>query len=109
MKKSAFLPVLLLSGLGLAAQSSSSNGFSAAELAQGSRILVDYCSRCHDWAQDYDSIMASGVVTPGKVSESLAWIMVSTGRMPAEGPAPTAEEQRLLRAWIEAGAPAQTK
>jgi hypothetical protein len=74
------------------------------DLSQGSALIVSYCSPCHDWASDYKSIMDSGVIVPGDSASSQAWVMISSGRMPAQGPAPTAEEQKLIKDWIDAGA-----
>lgn len=114
MKSTRIIVVVAVLALAAAvfAQSTASSGQSSApkqDLTRGSSILVDYCSACHDWAQDYDSIMASGVIVPGNVEKSLVWKMISSGRMPAAGDPPTAEEKQLIHDWIEAGAPAPAK
>lgn len=102
MKLTLAFALCLAVALAAGAQASSKT----VELGKGSGLLVSYCSPCHDWAADYNSIMASGVIVPGDSASSPAWIMISTGRMPARGPAPNAEERKLIKEWIDAGAPA---
>jgi hypothetical protein len=72
------------------------------ELAPVQKLLQDRCSACHDWAASLEG--AASMVTPGKPEESSLWQSISAGRMPPEGPL-SDEEQKLLRSWIEVGAP----
>jgi len=107
MKTPIGIGILFLAGLGLFAQTASTT--KNIDLSQGSALLVSYCSPCHDWAADYDSIMASGVIAKGDSASSPAWQLISSGQMPMSGPAPSAAEQQLIRDWIDAGAPPPKK
>ena len=98
--------IVIAFALVVAALAGAQTSTKTVDLHQGPGLLVSYCSPCHDWAADYGSIMASGVIVSGDSASSPAWIMISTGRMPARGPAPTAEERKLIKEWIDAGAPA---
>ncbi|MDA8412039.1 MAG: hypothetical protein M0001_16820 [Treponema sp.] len=91
---------LLVAVQGISAQTDTKT----VDLSKGSSLIVAYCSPCHDWASDYKSIMDSGVVVPGDSASSQAWVMISSGRMPAQGPAPTSKEKKLIKEWIDAGA-----
>jgi hypothetical protein len=44
-------------------------------------------------------------VVPGSAAKSLLWQQVAADKMPPDKVKLTAEEKRILRAWIEAGAP----
>jgi len=68
-------------------------------------IFVSSCASCHDWAASYDTIIASGLVTPGKPDESRVWAMIDSGRMPADGSSLDADQKAAIRDWIAAGAP----
>ena len=103
MKAGIVLALLVGCAVGLGAQSA--DGTKTLDLSKAADPIVGYCSPCHGWASDYDSIMASGVITPGDPASSPAWFMISSGRMPAQGPAPTAAEKQLIHDWIAAGAP----
>jgi hypothetical protein len=107
MKTTLAIAVFLVAAFMAGAQDTPSTKI--VELRSGSSLIVAYCSQCHDWAADYDSIMASGAIVPGDSGSSPAWIMISTGRMPADGPAPSAAERKLIKDWIDAGAPAPAK
>lgn len=83
-------------------------------------VLEPSCLQCHseDFASGdvdlsaYDVIMASSatydgeegpLVVPGSPELSMLWRVVEDGWMPMQGPIP-AEEQSLLRQWIQEGA-----
>jgi hypothetical protein len=68
-------------------------------------LLAANCSSCHAWAGAYETILDPAVVVAGKPEASPAWLAVSEGRMPPDGPLPDADKAAIL-AWIQAGAPA---
>ncbi|MDA8427166.1 MAG: hypothetical protein M0Z80_13645 [Treponema sp.] len=76
-----------------------------AQSSKGADLIIARCSGCHGWASDYDSLMASGGIVPGKPGSSIVWTMISSGSMPRGGPAFTSKERRLVYDWIAAGAP----
>ncbi len=79
-------------------------------------LLANQCLECHDTATrkgglDLSSRKAafvggeSGVViVPGKSADSLLWQHVASNEMPAKRPPLSAEQKKLLREWIDAGA-----
>lgn len=102
--------LLLVAGIaGAQSTQPASSTTTTVDLSQAPALLTSYCSPCHDWASDYTSIMDSGVIVAGDSASSPAWVMISSGRMPASGPAPTEAEQKLIKAWIDAGAAAPAK
>ncbi|HUX42484.1 MAG TPA: hypothetical protein VMV83_15050 [Rectinemataceae bacterium] len=102
--------ILVVVGMAGAQSTQPASGTTATvDLSQAPGLLTSYCSPCHDWASDYTSIMDSGVIVAGDSASSPAWVMISSGRMPASGPAPTEAEQKLIKDWIDAGAVAPKK
>lgn len=93
------------------------------ELAQqGYALLKKYCHRCHgvdrngNAALDMDRresllLVADGkkqsYITPGKPEESFAWerMAITKDMPPKDEPQPSADELKILEAWITAGAP----
>lgn len=99
----ATIAALALGGGAILAQTTSAT--KVPDPGEGAKLIVSYCSPCHDWASDYNSIMSSGVFVPGKSGSSMGWLLIASGQMPASGPAPSAEEQQVIKDWIDAGAP----
>ncbi|HUW40775.1 MAG TPA: hypothetical protein VMV90_07165 [Rectinemataceae bacterium] len=99
----AFALILVLALAVAVAQSS--QGAANPRLSKGADLIIARCSACHGWAADYDSLMASGGIVPGKPGSSVVWTMISSGRMPRGGPAFTSNERKLVYDWIVAGAP----
>ena len=79
-------------------------------------LLANNCLDCHDSSTHKGKLdlsrkltaMAGGetgkVIVPGKSAESLLWELVESGEMPAEGDPLSAEQKKLLKQWIDAGA-----
>jgi hypothetical protein len=80
-------------------------------------LLSRHCLECHDSSAKKgrldlsrkESAFAGGKkgksIVAGKSGESLAWNLVEADEMPADDRPPlTADEKRLLREWIDAGA-----
>lgn len=102
----------------LAAQDSAASAAPAPDYAaQIAPLLAARCGACHDADDPQGELVLTtpeglrrGGVTgkllvPGAAQESLLMRRVAAGEMPPEGPALSAEEVELLRAWIDAGAP----
>jgi mono/diheme cytochrome c family protein len=76
------------------------------------QILKVSCVGCHSGLSapagldlsSYASLMASGVIVPGKPEESYLFERIEAGEMPPKVPL-TAAEVDLVRRWILAGAP----
>jgi serine/threonine-protein kinase len=92
------------------------------ELAGKARdILQKYCGKCHGASatadldvRDYKSLTALRdgetakykLISPKNLKESVLWERVGvTKDMPPKGDPPTEEDRKVLKAWIEAGAP----
>jgi len=97
--------------------SDSDGGVPADLLAEQTlNILTDYCGTCHeapnksggmDYIDDLQALIDNAKVVPGEPDNSPILIRMENGTMPPPGnEAPTPEEIALVRAWIEAGAPA---
>jgi len=78
----------------------------ALDMGKATSIIVNDCSRCHAWATDYGSIMASGLVVAGHPEESKLVDVIEAGYMPPSPPLPSAGDIETISAWIAAGAPA---
>ncbi len=81
-------------------------GIVTLDMDRATAIIVNDCSRCHAWAADYGSIMASGLVVAGHPEESKLVDVIEAGYMPPSPPAPTPGDIEAISAWIAAGAPA---
>src|SRR4051812_4097831 len=80
-------------------------------------LLQAKCIRCHGGERTRAALdlrgkaglLAGGdggpAVVPGSAEKSLLWIQVAADKMPPGKDKLTAAEKKLLRAWIEAGAP----
>jgi mono/diheme cytochrome c family protein len=89
-----------------------------AALADKARtVLQTHCAACHGgkgsakggfgYVLDRERLVARNQVVPGKAAESALFQRVEQGEMPpGKGPRPGADEQAVLRRWIDAGAPA---
>lgn len=99
----ALLGLLLSASLGAAAAQSTAIP-KTLDTGEALGVLAARCASCHDWAGSYDAVMASGLFIAGKPDESPAWVAISEGRMPADGPLAEADKAAVL-AWIQAGAP----
>jgi mono/diheme cytochrome c family protein len=114
---------LLLLGLGLQTAAASGAGPAAPEFgARVAPLLAAKCGACHGPAAAESGYRidlreraiaggdsgTAGIVA-GKPDESELFVRITTAdqesRMPAEGEPLTADEQAVVRAWIEAGAP----
>src|SRR5687767_10191446 len=79
-------------------------------------LLARHCLECHDTATKKgkldlsrkEAALAGGKngrpIVPGKSAESLLWEAVDSGEMPEDRPPLSAEEKKVLREWIDAGA-----
>ena len=79
-------------------------------------LLAEHCIECHDAAINQGELdlsrksaaLAGGesgkAITPGNAAKSLLWEYVSAGEMPKDRAPLSAEEQSVLRKWIDAGA-----
>ena len=79
-------------------------------------LLANNCLDCHDSATKKGDLDLSRrnaafmggesgiVIIPGQSDESLLWDQVESGDMPPEGQPLPAEDQALLREWIDGGA-----
>src|SRR5262249_4439836 len=79
-------------------------------------LLASRCLDCHGAPSRRGGLDLSGrksalaggksgaVIVPGKPDESLLWEYVRDGKMPPKTPL-SAAEKKVLRGWIEAGAP----
>lgn len=105
----ATIAFTILLALAVAAGAQSASGATTLRLSKGPALITAYCSACHGWAADYDSIMASGAIVPGKSASSRAWFMISSGRMPQGGPPLPAKDRKIIYDWIAAGAPRPLK
>ena len=92
------------------------------ELAEkAEKILRTFCYRCHgqdgaveggfNYVLDVSRLVTSGKVVPGKPDHSPIWKRLAKDSMPPAGeePRPTENDKAVLRAWIEAGAPAASE
>ena len=80
-------------------------------------LLAKHCLECHDTASRKGKLdlsrrvatFAGGKegppIVPGKPAESLLWEVVESNDMPKKREALTAAEKKVLREWIQAGAP----
>jgi len=113
-----FLALLLLPSAGLlsagaAEPSAASPEFFEAHIAP---LLTQHCLECHDTATKKGKLDLSSraaafaggkegpALVPHKLGESPLWKSVESDEMPDDRPPLSAEEKRLLRQWIEAGA-----
>ena len=75
-------------------------------------ILSEHCLECHDSATRKGKVDLSrketafieDMVTPGNATDSLLWEVVESDEMPAKRPPLSADEKRVLKNWINAGA-----
>lgn len=86
--------------------------------SNGVRILNTYCKKCHGDNQYYPGLIMTdrgellkpsngedAFIVAGDAEGSRVWQqIVSESMPPSNQPQPSAEDQRLLRQWIEAGA-----
>lgn len=117
-----FLPFVALLALALAAPASAADPTprEKGDLAIRARfVLKTYCHDCHGGAQsrgrfvalNYLNLVATGshpvpFVAPGKPDESQVVQFVEDGSMPpGTRKRPTADERKVLKDWIAAGAP----
>ena len=92
----------------------------AAEVALAVRaegVLKAHCYRCHgrdgsakggfNYVLDRDKLVSRGKIVPSDAAQSELYQRVQDGEMPPpyKGAPPTKDERRILRQWIEAGAP----
>jgi hypothetical protein len=80
-------------------------------------LLVHHCLECHDAAtrkggldlSRRESVQSGGdsgtAIVAGRPSESLLWQRVESDEMPHDRPPLSGEQKRLLREWIDGGAP----
>ena len=79
-------------------------------------LLARQCLECHDGSKKKgkldlsrkDAALAGGkngkAIVPGKAAESLLWEQVESDEMPEDRPPLSADEKKLLKDWIDAGA-----
>lgn len=79
-------------------------------------LLARHCLECHDSAikkggldlSHKNAAFAGGesgkVIVPGKAKQSLLWEQIESGDMPPQGKPLSAEDQTLMREWINSGA-----
>ena len=79
-------------------------------------MLARHCLECHDGSKKKgkldlsrkDAAFAGGkhgkAIVPGKSAESLVWEQVESDDMPEDRPPLSAQEKKLLKDWIDAGA-----
>jgi WD40 repeat protein len=84
---------------------------------QARAILQMHCARCHGGGKaakgrfgfvlDRDRLVGRGLVVPGKADASDLYQRLANGEMPppSEQQRPGADDMRLLKRWIDAGAP----
>src|SRR5262249_51638752 len=88
--------------------------------AAAKAILAKNCARCHAGGQaeggfgfilDAKQLVERKKLIPGDAAKSRLFKKVQAGEMPPEDekPRPTPEEIAMLKAWIDAGAPAVTQ
>jgi mono/diheme cytochrome c family protein len=63
------------------------------------------CAGCHPWAASYKGITQPARISALSPEESLLFRQITDGSMPPSGPALTAGEVALIRAWMAAHAP----
>lgn len=80
-------------------------------------ILESRCAKCHMGEfvsaglhmDTYESLLAGSqngpVIVPGSAGKSLLVQKVTEGKMPKRGPKLTPAQVRIIRDWVEAGAP----
>lgn len=72
-------------------------------------VLKERCFECHAGADAEEGIRLDvfdevlNLTSPRHAEQSRLFQLVSNGKMPPDGPALTAEEQAVLRAWIDEG------
>jgi len=79
-------------------------------------LFVQHCLECHDSATKKGELDLSrkdtafiggesgAAIVPGSAAESLLWEYVESDAMPAERPALSPDEKRLLKQWLDEGA-----
>lgn len=76
-------------------------------------IFQESCAECHgDHGEDrdqfwlnYQAMLKSGTVIPGKPDDSLVYTIVKSEKMPRGGPKLPAAQIAAIREWISQGAP----
>ena len=77
-------------------------------------MTTPFCLRCHnsevtkggvDFSLPYEQYVSDGLITPGNPSDSLYFTEIRDGSMPESGPKPSEALIKMVKAWIENGAP----
>jgi uncharacterized membrane protein len=71
-----------------------------------SKVLTQYCTKCHSEFGTYKELMASGNVVPGKATDSnlFKYLKNNGGSMPMRGAMIPAAAADMIRDWINGGA-----